>query len=477
MAVWKTTIKALSVGIVISFAGCFSVGPDYTRPHVPVPESWHNLKDHPAKTILSEADEKLLAEWWKTLGDPVLSNLIKRSVKGNLDVANAYARVREARARRGIAASALFPTLGMSASAKGSYTDVHKGPTTTQDYYDLGFDSSWELDIFGGTRRSVEAAQRTLEATEENLKNVLVSLTAEVALTYVELRTYQKRLAVAEENLAVQEESFRLASWRYEAGLSDELAVQQARYNLESTRSQIPLLRASIDEAMNRLAVLTGEPPGKLHNELEDYTSYNLSVPQDDLLVGIPADLLRRRPDIKKAERELAAQTARIGIAEAELYPKLSLSGSIGLEALSPGGIFASATKTIVGRGFLSFPIFSGGALVQAVEAEKALTEQALASYRSTVLQALEEVENAIKSYAEEKKRHEALISAELSARRAADLARQKYASGLVDFGTVLEAERSHLALQDQLTQSEGNIISYLIRLYKALGGGWLVSE
>lgn len=468
---WKKAIKALSVGMVISLAGCFSVGPDYVSPHVSLPVSWHNLEVHPAKPSLSEPDEKILAAWWETLGDSKLSSLIQRAVKGNLDVANAYARIREARARRGVAAAPLFPTLGTSLSATGSYTDLHKGPTTTQDYYNLGFDSSWELDIFGGTRRSVEAAQRTLEATEENLRKVLVSLTAEVALTYVELRTYQKRLAVAEESVAVQEESFRLASWRYEAGLSDELAVQQARYNLESTRSQIPLLRAGIDEAMNRLAVLTGEPPGTLHEELKEPSE--LPVPPDGLLVGIPADLLRRRPDIRKAERELAAQTARIGIAEANLYPSLSLSGSIGLEALSPGGIFSSATKTILGRGLLSFPIFQGGALVQAVEVEKAVTEQALATYRSTVLQALEEVENALKSYAEEKNRREALIIAELSARRAAELARQKYSSGLVDFGTVLEAERSHLTLQDQLTQSEGNIISNLIRLYKALGGGW----
>lgn len=462
--------QILAIGTILLICGCFSAGPDYVKPNVPLPEAWRNV-EMAQVWALSEEDEKRLAGWWEAFGDPQLSGLIERAVRGNLDLAKAYARIREARARRGIAEAARFPTIGTSFSATGTHRDVHKASTTTEDLYNIEFDSSWELDLFGKTRRSVEASQRTLEAARENLKDVLVSVVAEVALTYVELRTYQNRLAVAEENLTVQEESFRLASWRYEAGLSDELSVQQAKYNLESTRSKIPLLRTGIEEAMNRLAVLLGESPGKLHEELKEVTP--LPSPPEDLMVGIPADLLRRRPDIRKAERELAAQTARIGIAEAELYPTISLGGTIGIEALSPGGLFSSATKIFAGKGILSFPIFKGGALVQAVEVEKALTDQALATYRSTVLRALEEVENSLKAYAEEKRRQEALTAAEISARRASELANQKYASGLVDFGSVLEAQRSHLAFQDELVQSRGAVISNLIRLYKALGGGW----
>jgi NodT family efflux transporter outer membrane factor (OMF) lipoprotein len=462
---------------VIFVGGCISVGPDYVRPEIPLPEKWRNAVQARAEhgVSLTEEQEKELAKWWQVFGDKELADLVEKALKNNLDVAKAYARVREARARRAIAASPLFPTLGTSLSASGSRTEMHKGPTTTQDFYTAGFDSSWEIDIFGGTRRAVEASQRTLEATEESLRDVLVSVAAEVSLNYVELRTYQARLAVAEENLSVQEESFQLALWRYKAGLRSELDVHQARYNLESTRAQIPLLKAAIDEAMNRLAVLLGESPGKLHEELGK--SAPVPHPPDHIAVGIPADLLRRRPDIRKAERELAAQTAKIGVATAELYPKLSLTGTIGIEALSPGGLVSSATKTLVGKGILSFPIFKGGALKQAVEAEKALAEQALANYKSTVLNSLKEVEDALMAYSEDQKRRDALAKAEEAARQAAELAKQQYASGLIDFGAVLDAERSHLTFQDQLIQSHGAVTSDVIRLYKALGGGWKIED
>ncbi|MCX7823567.1 MAG: efflux transporter outer membrane subunit [Syntrophobacterales bacterium] len=471
----RWVVGVVKLATVVFIYGCFSVGPDYVKPEISLPKAWRNVEAPLSSVALSEDDERRLAFWWKTLGDPELVKLIGRAIQGNLDIAKAYARIREARARRGIALSSLFPSIGSSFSSAGTYRDPPRGYTTTEDLYTIEIDTSWELDIFGKTRRAVEAAERTLEATQEELRNVLVSLTAEVALAYVETRTYQNRLAVAEENLTVQEESLHLASWRYEAGLSDELAVQQARYNFESTRSQIPLLRTGVEEAMNRLAVLLGEPPGSLKEELKNIAP--LPSPPKDLVVGIPADLLRRRPDIRKAERELAAQVARVGIAEAELYPSIALSGTIGIEALSPGGFFSSATKVLIGRGILSFPIFRGGALKQALEVERALVEQALATYRLKVLQALEEVENALKAYSEEQGRYEALVVAEMAAKRASELANHKYASGLVDFGSVLEAQRSHLAFQDELTRARGAVISNLIRLYRALGGGWEVTS
>ena len=317
----------------------------------------------------------------------------------------------------------------------------------------------------------MEAAEADLEASQEDLRDVLVSLLAEVALNYVEVRTYQARLAVAEENLEAQDETYQLTQWRYQAGLSDELAVQQARYNLESTRSQIPTLRTGLEEAMNRIAVLLGEQPGKVHEELKKPVP--IPVAPLKVAVGVPADVLRRRPDVRRAERELAAQTARIGVATADLYPKLSLSGSIGLEALSLNDLFSSATKTVSGGSQITWPIFNGGAIRQNIEVQSALQEQALIAYEAAVLSALEEVENALVAYAEEQGRRDALREAEEAAQKAVELAQQKYQAGLTDFNNVLEAQRSLLTFQDQLAQSEGTVTSNLVRLYKALGGGW----
>ncbi len=316
----------------------------------------------------------------------------------------------------------------------------------------------------------MEAAGADLQASQEDLRNVLVSLLAEVALNYLDVRTFQVRLAVAEANLEAQSETYQLTQWRYEAGLSDELAVQQARYNLESTRSQIPTLRTGLEEAMNRIAVLLGEQPGKVHTELEKREP--IPVPPLKVAVGVPADLLRRRPDVRQAERQLAAQTARIGVATADLYPKFTLSGSIGLEALSlsnrpPAGL------TLSGGPQITWAIFKAGAIRQNIEVQSALQEQALIQYEAAVLGALEEVENALVAYAEEQRRRDDLREATEAAQKAVDLAQHKYQAGLTDFNNVLDAQRSLLSFQEQLAQSDGTVTSNLVRLYKALGGGW----
>jgi NodT family efflux transporter outer membrane factor (OMF) lipoprotein len=300
---------------------------------------------------------------------------------------------------------------------------------------------------------------------------VLVSLLAEVALNYVEVRTYQARIAVAEANLKAQGETHQLTLWRYQAGLSDELAVQQARYNLESTRSQIPTLRTGLEEAMNRIAVLLGEQPGKVHGELEKQDS--IPVTPLKVAVGVPADMLRRRPDIRRAERQLAAQTARIGVATADLYPKFTLSGSIGLEALSLSNPSSTGSWTLSGGPKVTWTIFKAGAIRQNIEIQSALQEQYLTAYEAAVLSALEEVENALVAYAEEQHRRQSLSEATHAAQKAVELAQHKYQAGLTDFSNVLDAERSLLSFQDQLAQSDGTVTSNLVRLYKALGGGW----
>jgi NodT family efflux transporter outer membrane factor (OMF) lipoprotein len=325
--------------------------------------------------------------------------------------------------------------------------------------------------VFGGIRRSIEAAQADLEASEEDLRDVLVTLLAETALNYVDVRTFQTRLEITESNLRTQEETYELVAARREAGLASQLDMEQAKYNLESTRSQIPTLQTGLEQAKNRLAVLLGENPGAVDDELSSQES--IPVPRLDIAVGVPADVLRQRPDIRRVERQLAAQTARVGVATADLYPRFTLSGSIGLDAFSFNKLFLASSRTwAISPGF-TWPVFNAGSIRKNIEVQDALQEQALIQYEATILAALEEVENALIAYADEQARRQYLVEASEAAQRAAELAEIQYGAGMSDFQDVLDAERSLLSFQDQLSSSEGQIVSNLIQLYKALGGGW----
>jgi NodT family efflux transporter outer membrane factor (OMF) lipoprotein len=475
--VWRQiilTVKRYVSGlmIVLALSGCATVGPDYVHPDVSVPDRWNAEKD--ASLTDSGTDAKMLSEWWSTLNDPELSSLIERAVTGNLDLKNARARVREARARRGIAKAGLFPTLDASGSATWTESNNDTGTnrtSETSDLYTASFDAGWEIDIFGGVRRSIEAAEADIGASQEDLRDVLVSLLAEVAVNYIDLRTFQSRLSIAESNLESQNETYQLTLWRYQAGLSDELAVQQARYNLENTRGQLPTLRTGKEAALNRIAVLLGEQPGEVHSLLEQQGS--MPVIPLTLAIGIPADVLRNRPDVRRAERKLAAQSARIGVATADLYPKLTLGGSIGFETLKMNALPTSQTwSSSVGPG-ITWAIFRAGAIRQNIEVQSALHEQALIAYEAAILSALEDVENALVAYAEEQNRRDNLQEAAQAAQKAAELAKLNYESGLTDFNNVLDAQRSLLTFQDQLAQSKATVTSNLVRLYKALGGGW----
>ena len=454
---------------ILILTGCATVGPDYVPPDTSVSATWHTQSK--GGLTAKEMNPQTLAEWWTTLNDPELSRLIDRAVLGNLDLKKAMARIRESRARRGMTKSDLFPTLDATGSSNWSRSSKDTGTGKTGDLYAASFDAGWELDIFGGVRRSAEAAEADLQANYEDLRNVLVSLIGEMALNYIEVRTFQTRLTVAEANLEAQKGTYKLNLWRYQAGLSDELTVQQARYNLENTRSQIPTLRIGLEEAKNRLAVLLGEQPGKVHTELEERKP--VPVPPLEFAVGVPADVLRRRPDLRRAERQLAAQTARIGVATADLYPKFTLSGSIGLETLSLTNLSSSGSLTLSGGPRITWAIFKAGAIRQNIEFQSALQEQYLIAYEATVLSVLEEVENALVNYAEEQQRRDNLRNAIQAAQKAVELAQHKYQAGLTDFSNVLDAQRSLLSFEDQLAQSDGAVTSNLVRLYKALGGGW----
>ncbi|MBU0966687.1 MAG: efflux transporter outer membrane subunit [Proteobacteria bacterium] len=457
---------AIAAAALLSLTGCAAVGPNYKAPEPNAPAGWHTELRQGLSA--EETSPQQLASWWTTLNDPLLTSLIEQAVNNNLDLKQATAKVREARARRGISQAGLFPTLDTSGSATRSKSS---GSAASNSFYSVGFDAGWEVDIFGGVRRTVEAADADLAASRENLRDVLVSLTAEVALNYLDTRTFQARLAVAEGNLAIQQQTFDLTQSRYEAGLDNELALQQARYNLESTKAQIPTLRSGLEEAKNRLAVLTGKIPGSMHELLNETKPIPVIPPT--LAVGVPAETLRQRPDIRLAERNFAAQTARIGVATADLYPKFRLTGSIGLESIKSADLFKSASQAWNIGPSVSWNIFDAGAIRQNIEVQSAIQEQYLLAYEATVLGALEEVENAITAYAEEQLRRERLVAAVDAARQAEALAANQYSAGLVDFTTVLNAQQSLLSFEDQLSQSDGTVTSNLIRLYKALGGGW----
>ena len=453
----------------IVFYGCAAVGPDYVRPDVSLSKDWRARP--PVGQENQQTNPQRLATWWWVFNDPEFANLMEKAVAGNRDLKKARARLREVRARRGIADAGLFPTADVTAKGTRTHVENETGADVTTSLYSAGFDANWELDVFGGVRRSIEAAEADVDAAGEDLNNVIVSLLAEAALSYVEVRTYQARLTAGEAGLTAQEETCMFVKWRYEAGLDDELALQQAVYNLESSRAQIPNLRMGMEEAKNRLAILLGEQPGALHQALAERKP--IPVAPIETAVGTPADILRQRPDIRKAERELAAQTARIGVATADYYPKFTLSGSIGLETLSLKNVSGAGSQIFSFGPGITWRVFDAGTIRRNVEVQSALQEQVLIAYEAAVYSALEEVENSLVSYAEEHQRRKSLILATEAAQKAAQLAEQKYQAGLADFGQVLDAQRSLFSFQDQLAQSEGAVTADLVRLYKALGGGW----
>jgi NodT family efflux transporter outer membrane factor (OMF) lipoprotein len=441
------------------------VGPDYAPPGVDLPPAWDRASD------IATAGREDLSAWWKRLEDPVLSGLIADSLAASLDLRNAKARLRQARALRAAAGAERFPTVSASASASRAKGSEQTGSGRTTELYSAGFDARWEPDVFGGARRGIEAAQADLEASEASLQNTRVSLIAEVALNYVEVRNFQARLAIARANLGSQAETFQLTDWRAQAGLAGALDVERARTQLEQTRAQIPSLATSLAQAEHRLAVLLGRAPGQLRERLA--VRGPVPVPPARVAVGIPADTLRQRPDVRAAERTLAAETARIGQAQAARYPGFALSGSIGLEALSASALGASGAAASAIAASAATVIFDGGRLRQQVEAQSAVAEQALVSYEAAILTALEDVENALVSLANSAQRAAALGRAAEAARNAELLARQRYESGLIDFLTLLDTQRTLLSIEDSLAATQAESASALIQLYKALGGGW----
>ena len=461
------------VGSALAVSGC-TVGPDYVEPEIQPPDAWHA-----AAVEGLEEGEATLQTWWTVLDDDKLTELVMRSADGNLTLREALWKVEEARALRGIVASNKKPQVGFSADANRSQPSDNgalgdfapEEGFEAENNFSAGVGASWELDVFGRIRRQVEAADARTQATVEAYRDVLVSLYAESALAYVNVRAAQERLRIAHANVEAQENTLQLTKDRFDSGLVSALDVSQAESNLANTYSLIPVIERDINEGLNRLAVLLGENPGALHAELAG----EVPIPQEPetVVMGLPTELLRQRPDVRRAERLLASQTAQIGVATADLYPTFSLAGFLGLEALNSGDLLSGDSVTWNVGLPIRWNIFSGGRIRSQIRAEEARTNQLLANYEQTVLNALEESENAMVAYVKEVERRERLKQAVDATQRSLDLVLTQYTAGLTDFQNVLDTQRTLLLREDDLAVAEGLVISNLVRLYRSLGGGW----
>ncbi|HZL35067.1 MAG TPA: efflux transporter outer membrane subunit [Tepidisphaeraceae bacterium] len=515
----------ISAALPLGFSGCV-VGPDYTKPRMPVPARFSATQPSTQPAAQPIAG---LERWWENFNDPMLDSLVGRAVRTNLDLRIAQSRVREARSQLTIQRGAQLPTVNAAAAysrdrfskegfyipgaggagagggtlsgntggaagtaaggtlgrsqaraangaGNGNSSNTSNGLASAFnrseiDTWQGGFDASWEIDVFGGVRRSVEAAGADEQAAIEARRDVMVSLLAEVARNYIEVRGLQRELQIAGQNIRSQQDTVDLTRSRFQAGLATDLDVARAEAQVATTRSAVPALRTSLAQGIHRIGVLLGQDPTALESEL--MRAAPIPAPPPVVPVGLPSQLLRRRPDIRRAERQLAAATARVGAATADLFPRFSLTGSTGLAA----GQFTNLGRLdsvyySVGPS-ISWPIFDAGRIRANIKVQNAREEEALAQYQATVLVSFEDVENAIVGYAQEQARHHELQRAVDANTRAVDLATQLYQKGLTDFLNVLESQRNLFASQDQLVQSERSLSSDVVALYKALGGGW----
>jgi len=465
----KSLCRRLALAVLAAAtAGCV-VGPDYHPPAADVPAHWSAAPAHSASASSSPLP------WWQAFNDSELDALIERALRANLDLQGAEARLRAVRASRGIAAAARWPSVDGSGAYKRDRESTNAPalgtPGETDNLFQVGFDARWELDLFGGTRRAVEAATADLEAAAEERNGVALSLLAEVARNYIELRAGQRQLALARDNLAASQDALSLARARYRGGLAADLDVARAEAQATEIAARIPPLETACQAAVHRLAVLLGQAPGTLNDELA--APQPIPMAPAELPAGLPSDLLRQRPDLRRAERQLAAATARIGVATADLYPQFSLLGTAGLESSGASDFFSRGSRFWALGPALIWPIFRAGRLQATIEVRDAQQQQALLAYRQALLIALEEAENAIVAHSRERTRRAALAASADANQRAVDLARGLYGSGLRDFRAVLDAQRALFDAQSALARSDAALATDRVALYKALGGGW----
>jgi NodT family efflux transporter outer membrane factor (OMF) lipoprotein len=458
---WAALVLATAI------SGCAGTNPERAQTDLKVPGQWKGA----GKGRQSQLNPAALPQWWSRFQDPVLNRVVAQALQTSPDIRTAVSRVAESRARRGIEVASLLPTVDGGVTARGERSDTRSGGTSSSENYGASIDMSWEIDLFGKQRQNIRAATADLAEAEENLYAAQVSLAAEVADTYITLRQSEAQLAVVERSLGTRSETTQIARWREVADVGTSLDTQQAIATLEQARAQIPTLRQSISQAKNQLALLSGLTPGALDSVLGKPRP--VPGPPARLAIGIPADTLRQRPDVRAAERRIDAAVARTKSAQAERYPNLSLNGSIGVDALKAGRLFSPETAAASLLGSLAAPIFDAGRIRQNINIQSELEKQALINWESTVLTALNEVENALTGIQRTAERLTVLARAVAAAREAETLSTQQYEAGLVDLLVVLEAQRTLLSLEDQQATTRADQASAHIQLYKALGGGW----
>lgn len=449
-----------------------AVGPDYQPPSLPDVGEW--LAGDSASAVTASAPVEV--EWWKSFNDPTLNQLIGEAAAHNHDVRIALASIKEARAQRRISAAALYPNIeaGLSGEREGqSSLGGGNNSGSERDRFSASIDASWEIDIFGGTRRETEAAEARAEASEADYQDVMLGVLAEVSRNYVELRGIQKRMETTARDIALLREVEKLAESRFKSGASSEFDVALARGERESAEAGLPTLEAEMTAGIYRLSVLTGKRPEE-HLELLK-NSVPLPMPPDVVPVGLKSEILRRRPDIRRAERELAASNADIGAATAELFPKFPLTGSLGSDVSRFSDLFGAGSFTYFVAQAVAMPLFQGGAGQAGIARADARAEAAKAAYEKTVMTALEDVESSLVRYGKEWQTLKALQAAEATRKEAYEIARLRYESGIDNFLVMLDTERSLTDTRDGVIQSETRVLTNLTQLYKALGGGWEV--
>ncbi len=480
---YKLTKPALfgMIALAILFSGCTMVGPDYVKPTAPEPEKW--LESSNPKIENKEVD---FSDWWTAFNDPVVNELIEAAYQQNLTLQIAGLRIYEARAQLGIAFGFQYPQSqqGLGSASINQLSENAPNSAAADRYYsnfDIGLDAAWELDVWGKFRRAVQTGVASLEASIADYDDILVSLTAEVARTYIILRTGEERLEVARQNVVIQKRSLEIAEVRFKAGAVTELDVTQARALMRSTESSIPGFESDIRQAKNALAILLGKLPGEIDAMLRG-PGLIPAVPAE-VAVGIPAELLRRRPDIRFAERQLAAQSAQIGFAKADLFPHFSLFGTLGFQASDHTGLSSNNSKfsdlfkkgsiTYSTGGGFNWDLFNYGRITNQIRVEDARFQELAVNYEDTVIQAAREAEDAMIAFLRSQESVFFLADAVKASKRSVDLSMIQYREGLVDYQRVLDTQRFLTEQQDSLVFTAGTVGQNLVAIYRSLGGGW----
>jgi len=456
--------------VALLTAGC-KVGPDYrpTKTETALPAGWDGTTvAAPDQASVATTEAAQLSEWWSVLNDPKLTQLVTDALHANLDLRTAVSALRQARAAYEVTKSGFWPTL----NATGSYQRTGPlGGGRAGDLFQDGLDAAWELDFFGGIRRGIESADASVLAALENEHAVLISVAAEVAIDYVNLRAFQQRIQIANDNLKAQQHTAELTRQKFKGGIVSGLDVANAEATVASTEATIPLLETGELQTIYALSVLLARPPAALKEEL----SVPGPIPQVParVPVGLPSALLQRRPDVRQSEALVHAATAQIGVAESAWFPQFSLTGSLGFASDTLRGLLRSDSGTWSVGPSVTWPIFTAGRIQANIEVQNAAQEQALIAYQKTVLTALQDVENSLVAFALEQQHRQLLDQAVKANTKAVDLATQLYTQGTTDFLSVIVAQQSLLGSQDALAQSNQAIAVDLISLYKALGGGW----